>query len=299
MKIENYIELFLNYCRVEKNYSSHTIESYSYSMNEFLLYFEETFDCMPDIQEIESDDIRPFLGWMHDKGYSRNSLRLRMSAVKSFLKFLVKKKIVTSNPAAIVSTPKVARKLPAYLTKQETADIIDSFTDEQKEKVRDKALFELLYSSGLRIGEALNIKTNSIDFSRKLVKVIGKRNKERFVPIGQQAIKALQDYISIRIEFENNTNSDYLFLGKKGNKLNPSVAYKMVNKKMQMMTQSKQKSPHILRHSFATHLLDNGADIQAVSEMLGHSSLSTTQVYTHVSVERLKSAYKQAHPKAI
>ncbi len=298
MNFDYYIELFINYCKLEKNYSPLAIESYSHSLQEFVSYFEDVFQCLPDINVIEADDIRPFLGWLHDKGLKKSTLKLRISAVKSFFKFLLKKKYISSNPTILIGSPKLDKKLPTYLSTQEAADIIDSIDEEHSEKIRDKALIELLYSSGLRISEALNLKYNSIDFDNKSVRVLGKRNKERIVPIGSKALDALKKYLAVRFEFVPQSDCEYLFIGKRGKKLNPAVAYRIVKRKMKSKTQSPQKSPHVLRHSFATHLLDNGADIQAVSDMLGHSSLSTTQVYTHVSVERLKSAYKQAHPKA-
>jgi len=229
---------------------------------------------------------------------SKSSLRLKIAAIKSFFKFAFKKDLIEKNPAAFIKSPKKEKKLPSYLTENEVNSLIESIIDKDPINLRNKALIELIYSSGLRISEALNLNVTSIDFSNKSVKVLGKGNKERIVPIGEKALLALSNYLVSRSQLKQDNLEKALFLSKKGKRMNAVEAYRVINSLMKLHTEAKQKSPHILRHTFATHLLDNGADIKAVSEMLGHSSLSSTQVYTHLSIERLKNAYKKAHPKA-
>ncbi|MFA6572382.1 MAG: tyrosine-type recombinase/integrase, partial [Bacteroidota bacterium] len=198
----------------------------------------------------------------------------------------------------LVSTPKTDKKLPSFLLQNEVVNLCESFDTSTPIGARNLALTELLYSSGLRISEALQLNTEDINSSNKIVKVLGKGRKERIVPIGEKAMTALQNYLKLRQKIHKELGENALFLSAKGKRMNTVGAYRVIHNAMQSVTESPQKSPHVLRHSFATHMLDNGADIQSVSEMLGHASLSTTQIYTHVSVERLKETYKKSHPKA-
>ncbi len=293
------ISKFLIYCESEKSYSKHTLETYSIALNQFYDFLKEEFQEVPEIEEIQLNDIRPFLGWLADQGKNNKSIKLKISAVKSFFKFCMKKELIETNPTSLIPSPKNEKKLPSFLLKDEIENLLNELNDGSLESMRNIALVELIYSSGLRISEALNLKLNDLNFYDKTVKVLGKGNKERIIPVGEKAIVALKIWMKARLAYlEEKVISNIIFIAKSGNKLNPSVAYRFINKAMNKVTESRQKSPHILRHSFATHLMDNGAEISAVSEMLGHSSLSTTQVYTHVSIERLKEAYKKAHPKA-
>lgn len=298
MKILDVIEIYKKYLKIEKNFSSNTFEAYSTALNQFLEYLDDLDFSNPGIEEIKLNDIRPFLGWLNDKGYNKSSLKLKISAVKSLFKFAHKRGIIQRNPASLVPTPKLDKKLPSFLLKDEIKILLDSFDLTDPIQARNHSLIELLYSSGLRVSEAMNIKVNDINFSRNSLRVLGKGNKERVVPIGSKAIESLRNYIKLRNILATNKKENSLFISKNGNKLQAVDAWRIINKLLKTVTESPQKSPHTLRHTFATHLLDNGADIQSVSEMLGHSSLSTTQIYTHVSVERLKKAYKKSHPKA-
>lgn len=298
MKLNEAINIFLDYCQSEKSFSGKTIESYKTALEQFELYFFELYGENPDITMVDGDDIKPYLGWMHDKGLKRNSLRMKISAVKSFFKFCKKKELIQTNPSACVTTPKKEKRLPSFLLKNEVENLIESFDVSTPEGARNNALVELIYGSGLRISEALNLKIDELDLRSGTIKILGKGNKQRIVPIGKKAIDAINDYIKVRNNIAGKILVNHLFIGKSGKKLNASVAYRIINKTMDSVSESKQKSPHVLRHSFATHLLDNGADIRSVSEMLGHASLSTTQIYTHLSIEKLKESYKKAHPKA-
>lgn len=297
MKLSEAINLFLIYCSGEKNYSQHTVIAYEHSLGLFYDYMTEAGSDL-DISEIETNDVRPFLGWLHDRGLKKTSLKMRISAVKSFFKFCLKKKYLDKNPSAQVHTPKPDKKLPSNLLQNEVKKMMDSFDPENPLECRNLALAELLYSSGFRISELLNLNVSEINQQQRIVRVMGKGGKERFVPIGEKAIEALNLYLAKRPLLLHDNKEKALFLLKNGKRMTSSEAYRVIHKAMNGVTEISRKSPHILRHSFATHLLDNGADIQSVSEMLGHSSLSSTQIYTHVSVERLKEAYKKAHPKA-
>lgn len=298
MNLNEAIEKFLKYCEIERNYSANTILTYQLALAQFIDFIIEEFGEAPKVEEIEYNDIRPFLGYLKKLGHSNNSLRLKLSAVKSFFKFCYKKKIIEKNPASVVPTPKKSCKLPNFLLKTEIDLLMDKFDKQDPISARNLALIELLYSSGLRISEALQLNYQDIDFQNRTVKVLGKGSKERIVPIGERAILAISNYLVLRNCLVKDSREKALFLSLRGKRMNSVNAYRVINQALKDITEASQKSPHILRHSFATHLLDNGADIQAVSEMLGHSSLSTTQIYTHISVEKIKEAYKKAHPRA-
>lgn len=287
---------FLEYCELERGYSSHTIETYRLALGEFYDYLKE--NTLDSADKLTIADIRPFLGWLHDRGLAKKSLRVKFAAVRSFFKWLHRKNICTKDPTAGIATPKIEKKLPSFLRPDEAARLCEGFDVKTPEGARNSALAELLYGAGLRIGEALGMDMKSIDFANGTARVLGKGRKRRIVPFGGKCAVALKRYIALRHLLVSENSGTALFLGKSGKPLGAAVAYKILHKAMLPLTETPQKSPHTLRHSFATHLLDAGADIIAVSEMLGHSSLAATQLYTHVSVERLKNAYKQAHPKA-
>ncbi|MGA1277262.1 MAG: site-specific tyrosine recombinase/integron integrase [Candidatus Kapaibacteriota bacterium] len=298
---EQAVQEFLSACELQKGYSPHTIETYRFALMEFLDYFIAEFGVKPEINAIEPADIRPFLGYLHDRGLAKKSLRVKIAAVKSFFKFAFRQSWIDRNPAAIVSTPKAEKKLPSFLQPGEIESLMDSFDASTPNGARNIAIAELLYSSGLRVSELINLPMQDLDMHAGTVRVMGKGKKERIVPIGKQAIQALETYLALRSNLtmlDTAKPEGKVFLSDRGKVMNPSVVYRIIRRAMNPVTESPQKSPHVLRHTFATHLLDNGADISSVSEMLGHSSLSATQVYTHVSVDRLKQAYQKAHPRA-
>jgi len=292
MNLHLAINKFLSYLEIEKKYSQNTILTYSIALNDFEKYLYDSNNTIDNIEEIGINDIRPFLGWLDENHKSKTTLKLKLSAVKSFFKFLKRKQIIQVNPAELILSPKKEKKLPNYLLEDEVCAMINSFDNNDIEEFQSKALIELIYNTGLRISEALQLKEGDISKNNDFINVIGKNT-----------IKTLLQLISRRNEFYETKNyinkkSISIFINKNGDTLTPLQAYKIIHKAMENYTESNQKSPHILRHSFATHLLNNGADIQSVSEMLGHSSLSSTQVYTHLSIENLKETYKKSHPKA-
>ncbi len=298
MKLSDAIHTFLQYIEQNRNLSPNTVTTYSRGLGEFYDFLKESYGDVPEIEEIRTEDIRPFLGWLHDKGLSKKSLRVKIAAVKSLFKFIQKQKWIERNPTTVIAIPKAEKKLPSFLQKEETEHLMNILDDGTPKGARNRALVELLYGAGLRISEALGISISDIDMKQKTVRVRGKGNKIRIVPFGEKASEAISHYLTLRSQLCTQLSGSKVFLNNRGETLSPAVAYKIINRSMRQVTEAEQKSPHVLRHSFATHLLDNGADITAVSEMLGHSSLSATQVYTHLSVERLKNAYKQAHPRA-
>ena len=298
MLLTKAIREFLEALDIEKDASPHTITGYATALRQFTEFCDQAYEMDPDLTVISDTDIRPFLGWLHDKGLSRRSICTKLAAIRSLFGYHVRQGTLEHNPATVVSTPKLETKLPSFLQQDEAVNLQHAFDLETPHGCRDHALCELLYGSGLRISEALQLNLGSIDINRKTVRVLGKRSKERIVPVTESAITAIRNYESFRGKFDPKTTENALFLGNRGARLTPSSAYRIVKRALGPLTESARKSPHVLRHSFATHLLDNGADLTAVSEMLGHSSLSTTQVYTHVSVERLKEAYQQAHPRS-
>lgn len=298
MYLTDAIERFIGYCRNEREYSERTIRTYEIALSQFHKYFLETWETEPEIEYIETDDLRPFLGWLLDLGLGKRAIKLKASAVKSMFKFLQKKGKIKKNPASLLSSPKIEKRLPSFVLENEMTEIIENIETDTAVGARDKALIELLYSSGLRISEALSLEIADINYNSKSVKALGKGKKQRLVPIGEKALLAISDYMVKRKDLAKKNGEKALFLSKIGERMNPTNAYRIINRRMAGATEAPQKSPHVLRHSFATHMLDNGADIKSVSEMLGHASLSSTQVYTHVSIERLKKTYKQAHPKS-
>ncbi len=298
MKLSISIKNFLQYCSDERNFSDKTSLTYSIALEDFKNFFQDIYDADPEIEEIEIDDIRPFLGWLQDRGLSRNSIRLKTSALKSFFKYLYKKNLIKINPARLLSTPKKEKLLPNFLTPNEVDNLLNKIDKNNPEGARDFLLIQLIYGSGLRISEALNLLINDIDKNSMTVKVLGKGNKERIVPIGAHTISALDNYLKYRPILCKDSDNLYLFIGHNGKQLTYSISYKHIHNLMLGITDTEQKSPHTLRHTFATQLINNGADIRSVGEMLGHSSLSSTQIYTHLSIEKLKQTYDQAHPKA-
>ena len=309
-----YIEEYLNFIRVSGNFSSNTIISYQNDLHQFLNFlfkhYKDSSCLFPekfiyDIKLITKRDIKSFISELlleekidikKVKKYNTKSISRKISSLKSFFKYSKKRKYIESNPASVLIFPKRAKNLPYFITETE----IDKLLDGAKSidlSILDKAIMELFYSTGIRLTELINLKVQNVNFQNKTIKVLGKGSKERIIPYGGKANTALKNYLEIR-NICNIKNYDNFFIGNKGNKLYPMQVQRLVNKNLSGVTESKKKSPHVLRHTFATHMLDKGADIRAVKDMLGHESLSTTQIYTHLTPEKLKKVYNQAHPKA-
>jgi len=296
MTIASAIDDFLRSLSTYRDASVHTSAAYATALGQFMEYVEQELGEVT-IGEIAEADIKPFLGWLHDRGVSRRTIRARLAAVKALFKHCVRAGILTNNPASLIASPKLGKPLPAVLQESETRLIPHVIDTTTAIGLRDLLLCELLYGSGLRISEALQLNLGDIDAQRRTVRVLGKRLKQRIVPVTMSCIEALLAWLQERGSIAE-PGEAALFVGARGRRMSPSTAWRMVQAVLGPITESARKGPHVLRHSFATHLLDNGADLTAVSELLGHSSLSTTQVYTHVSVERLREAYGKAHPRS-
>lgn len=297
MNFNRYIQEYLSYLKVSLNYSPHTITSYENDLKQFENFLTLTFGKDDfDLNDLELTILKSFVAGLFDEDYSNRSISRKISLLKSFFKYLAKKKYIKKNVAATLIFPKLDKKLPSYLTESEAEKLFEpEQTDDRKPL--DAAILELFYSTGIRLSELINLKISNINFSIKTIKVFGKGSKERIVPFGKNAELSINEYLKIRpVPAEG--NSDILFLSSNGNKLYPMQVNRITKKSLEGVTELKKKSPHILRHTFASHLLDKGADIRAVKDLLGHESLSTTQVYTHISPEKLKKVYKQSHPRA-
>ncbi len=301
MNLSSAIDEFLRALDAEKGASAHTITAYRIALEQFSSFVQSIYDVAPSamsVADLTEAEIRPFLGWLHDRGLSRRSIRMKVAALRALFTYLVRSEVVMVSPLAVISTPRLEKTLPSFLQHHEAVALAQAFDTSTPMGARDHALCELLYGSGLRISEALQLDVDTIRLADQRVRVLGKRNKERIVPLTTAAVEALTTWLVHRAALATPQSPPALFLGRSGGRLSPQTAYTIVRRALGPLTETERKSPHVLRHSFATHLLDNGADLTAVSEMLGHASLRTTQVYTHVSVERLKEAYQKAHPRS-
>jgi len=291
------LQLFLDYLRYEKRNSQHTSTAYENDLDQFVLFGKE---CVEDfcIEKADHHLIRQWIISLMDIGITARSVNRKVSTLKSFYKFLLREGILEKNPTDRIIVPKMGKKLPVFVQENEMNRLLDGryFTDDFQGK-RDKAVISLFYGTGIRLSELKDIRLSDFDVKEKMVKVLGKRNKERLVPFPLEIATVVSEYIKMRNELFGNLNQ-MVFLTEKGDPIYSKLIYRIVRKHLSNVTTLDQRSPHILRHSYATHLLNRGADLNAIKELLGHSNLAATQVYTHTTFEKLKSVYKQAHPRA-
>ena len=289
--IEKYIEKFIRYLEIEKNYSQHTILNYKLDLEDF-----SKFLAGLELEKVEYLLLRKYLAVLKEKNLGTRSVGRRLSAMRSFFRFLTREGYLKANPILMLSSPKLEKHLPSFLTEEEVSKLIESaFAKNGKDEMglRDRALLETFYSTGMRISEVVGLSMQDLDFISGTIKVFGKGKKERIVPIGDTAVSAIRKYVEKRKK-ENNA----LFLNKNGTRISTRGARNIVGKYIRLAGIRHGVSAHTLRHSFATHLLNRGADLRTVQELLGHADLSTTQIYTHLTTERLKSVYDKAHPHA-
>jgi len=290
------IHSFINYLTLEKKYSRHTIAAYLNDLNSFQEFCNKEFDNQ-SIAEVNYTQIRSWIVSLVENKISNRTINRKISSLKSFYKFLQKTKIIENNPLAKHKALKVPKQVQVPFSEKEIINVITLLDDEVDfESLRNKLIVELFYSTGMRRSELINLKITDLDFANETVKVLGKRNKERFIPLLTSVQKSLAKYIEVRGKI--NTNESYLFLTKKGKIIYDTLVYRVINNYFSRVSSKVKKSPHIIRHSFATHLLNEGADLNSVKELLGHSSLASTQVYTHSSLGKLKEIYNQAHPRS-
>ncbi|MGI6357526.1 MAG: tyrosine recombinase XerC [Bacillota bacterium] len=293
--MREYLEQFLRFQRVEKNASVHTITNYRRDILQLMQFLNNDRLTVTDI---DRSMLRQYLAHLQHGGYARSSIARKLSSLRSFFGFLVAEGVCPDNPLQHLSTPKQKRALPEFLYPRECSSLLEAPDDSDLGK-RDRAILELLYATGMRVSELVGLNLYDVDHGQGYVRVFGKGAKERIVPVGRLACAALDDYVAhSRPKLAQGTNEQALFLNRLGGRLTDRSVRRMVDKYVTLAALDQDVSPHTLRHTFATHLLDNGADLRSVQELLGHSSVSTTQIYTHVTKERLKTVYNQAHPRA-
>lgn len=289
--MEKYIEKFMRYLEIEKNYSQHTVLNYRLDLEDFRKFLGET-----PLEKIDYLTLRKYLAILKEKNLGTRTVGRKLSTLRSFFRFLTRDGYLKVNPILSLSSPKLERHLPQFLTEEETVKLIESAfarSESDEKGLRDRAILETFYSTGMRIAELVGLDVDEIDFISGIVKVMGKGKKERIVPIGEQAISAIRKYLRKRKK-----QTEALFLNKFGKRITTRGVRGIVDKYIHAAGIKQGVSPHTLRHSFATHLLDRGADLRTVQELLGHANLSTTQIYTHLTTEKLKKVYDKAHPRA-
>jgi len=293
------IQSFIDYLKFEKRYSAHTIRSYHDDLQQFFGFLDAHYGALK-LQEISSTFIRSWLASLKDVDITARTINRKISTLKSFFKFQLKQGNIENTPMWNIISPKMSRRLPVFIKEKELADLTRSLNanTEDWDGLNTKMLITVFYSTGMRLSELINLKEKQVDFSRKQLKILGKGNKERIIPAGVELLAVIKDYINEKRKVFEKAD-DVLLVSSKGKKLYPKYAYNLVRGILteEVKTLDK-KSPHVLRHTFATHLMNNGANLDAVKELLGHASLASTQVYTHNTIEKLKNVYKKAHPKA-
>jgi len=295
----NPIPSFLNYLQFEKRASEHTVISYRNDLEQFWSYYQHAFSGL-DWKEVDSVVIRTWLITLMEEQISPRSINRKMSALKSFYKYQIKMGVLETNPMLQVHAPKVRQRLPQFVEEKDMEKLFsaDLFA-EDFEGWRDRTMLELFYATGMRLSELRMLTFSDVDLYNNQVKVLGKRNKERIIPFGHNFRHVFNKYLESYTEnFDAPAQNNFVFVNVKGKSLAPKNIYTIVRKYLDMITTIEKRSPHVIRHTFATHLLNRGADLNTIKELLGHSSLAATQVYTHNSIEKLKSIYQQAHPRA-
>jgi len=288
---------FIDYLLLEKNYSKLTVKAYKKDLEDFLVFNQAQFD-QENIEQVHYSQIRSWIVSMVEKEISNRSINRKISALNSYFKFLLKTQTIEINPLVKHKALKTSKKIQVPFSEAEIAAVLDELNFETDyEGIRNKLIIELFYSTGIRRIELVSLKLSDIDMSNNTLKVLGKRNKERFVPLLHSVVQIINAFLDVRNQLENIIDKDYLFLTKKGVKIYETLVYRIINEYFSIASSKVKKSPHILRHSFATHLLNQGADLNAVKELLGHSSLAATQVYTHNSIAELKKVYLNSHPR--
>ncbi len=300
------ISSFLNYLQHEKRYSPHTIKSYQTDLLQFEHFLQTEIDL--SVSDVQAAHVKSFMVFLIEGQISENAIGRKISTLRSYYKFLIREQLIKLNPMTLIRAPKVPKRLPIFIEDAKMDRLLDGYTDENGVKVlyfdqgfksqRDKMVIELLFGTGARLAELLRIKDSDINFYEGTIKVLGKRNKERIIPVHKPLMALLEKYIELKSIQNFNNKSTTLIVTNTGANAYGKLIYRIVVEYLGKVSTQDKKSPHVLRHSFASSLLNGGADLNAIKELLGHASLAATQVYTHNSVERLKSIYKQAHPKA-
>ena len=294
------IDGFLRYLKIERNASELTLKSYSEDFGSLFDYLQTRVGTTPSVAELEIALLRGYVAYLHECDYAKTTIARRLACLRSFLRYCQREGLVTSNPAKALRTPRTGRKLPHFLTIEETARLLETPPANEPEGLRDRAMLETMYSGGLRVAELVGLNLESWDRDANILRVLGKGKKERIAPIGSYASRALDRWLEVREPGEKVPEADRtaMFLNRFGGRLTTRSVGRMLEKHILIAGLNSKTSPHTLRHTFATHMLDGGADLRAVQELLGHKSLTTTQIYTHVSTKRMRETYETAHPHA-
>lgn len=294
-----YTTEYIQYLSTEKRFSAHTIRAYHSDIEQFRTFLETDYNNS-DITTALSSQIRSFVASLMDQKTNSKSVNRKLTCLRSYYKYCLRHQYIIANPMSKVVSPRNSKRLPYFIEQESMNNLFENIAFEDSFiGHRDKAILETFYGTGMRLNELRTLTISNIDFSQKTVKVLGKRNKERIIPFGNKMRESLTDYISILEEsFDTSKHNNFLFVSIKGEQLCPKSIYLIVRKYVDQITTIGKRSPHILRHTFATHLLNEEAPLNAIKEMLGHTSLASTQIYSHNSINRLKNIYKQAHPRA-
>ena len=287
---------FIQYLEFEKRYSPHTITAYQHDLEQFYAYLMNTYE-IDKTKDIKHIHIRSWMVSLMEQPVTPRSVNRKISTLKSYYKFLLRQDVIIENPMLKILLPKMPKRLPVFLPEDKMNQLLDIDFGEGFIAKRDKLILELFYGTGIRLSELVNLKKKDVNTYDCTIKVLGKRNKERIIPVHNSLANLIVEYKE-EIEKMSLKAEDHFFVTEKGDKVYPKLVYRIVNSYLGNVTTIDKKSPHVLRHTFATHMLNNGAELNAIKEILGHSSLSATQVYTHNTIEKLKHIYKQAHPKA-
>lgn len=293
------IQPFLDYLRFEKRYSPHTIISYQTDLVDFFSYLDRDYGVLK-LNEITHGFIRSWLAGLKEQQLSSRSINRKISSLRSFFKYHLRRGEIEVLPTANVISPKISKRLPVFVKESETRELIEMLNQvsEDWKSLNAKMLITLFYATGMRLSELIGLKEKQLDLGRLRIKVLGKGNKERIIPVSEDVAGCIRDYQGWKKKEFGAPEEGILLVTEKGRKMYPKYAYLLVRKYLSQASTLDKKSPHVLRHTFATHLMNNGADLNAVKELLGHASLAATQVYTHTTIEKLKDVYKKAHPKA-
>jgi len=292
-----YEESFLQYLALERRFSPHTVSAYQNDLSRFLAYIKE-FQCLTSITEVRHLHVRAWAASQIQAGQSARSVNRRLSCLNTYFRFLKKRSLVVSDPMRKVTAPKMGKRLPVFVQEPEMANLFSNieFAPDYTGQL-ERLILEILYATGMRRSELVGLKVSDLDLGRMVFRVLGKGGKERLAPFARYLAGLLENFLHLRTEAFPGTLEPWLFLNKKGLHIQPAAVYRVVRKYLSLVTNAEQRSPHVLRHSFATHLSNRGADLNAIKELLGHSSLASTQVYTHNSIDRLIEIYEKAHPK--
>lgn len=290
---------FLDYIAYEKRYSLHTLNAYRSDLDQFFSFLKDQYQ-ITDITVVDHQVVRSWIVSLMENGHTSRTVNRKITTLKTYFRFLIKEGVVKENPMSRVIAPKNSQRLPAFV-EQESMDTLFNSIDfgEGYPAARDRMIMELFYSTGMRLSELIGLKDQDVDLNKNSLKVTGKRNKQRIIPFSKNLADLISGYMETkRKEFTGEDREGFLFLTNKGDKLYPRLVHRIVHHYLDQVTTISKRSPHVIRHTFATHMLNAGADLNAIKEILGHANLAATQVYTHNTIEKLKSIYKQAHPRA-